>query len=315
MCLSIKKFDMNILIAALFIIVLVPVVAYFLFPEFLFDLFRWAARRSAGLIKKGIQIDRDRMVYLEGGQGETVMLLHGFAGNKDFWTQFAKKLTKNYHVIIPDGIGFGESSKRLDENYNIDSQVKRLNQFTELLHLERFHLAGNSAGGMVAAIYAAMFPNKIRTLSLLAPYVGPKAKENEFLRKALNGENLFLINSLEEFEKVICYLFVKTPPIPRIFRKVMATRLISARELNEKMWRDVMVDEKLTLDPFLPMIEAPVCLIWGDQDRIFDISDVSILEKGLKNCQTVIMKETGHVPIMEKPEETAAVFLSFLSQK
>jgi pimeloyl-ACP methyl ester carboxylesterase len=297
------------------IIVLLPAVAYFLFPEFLFDLTRKANWRFAGLVKKEIQVDGDRIIYLEGGQGETVVLLHGFTADKDYWTQFAKQLTGDYHVVIPDVAGFGESTKRFDENYNIDSQVKRLDRFAELLHLERFHLAGNSGGGMVAAVYAARFPQKISTLALLAPYVGPTAKETEFFHQAKTGVNLFLISSPDQFEKLLCYLFVKPPPIPGAFKKVLADRLVAAREFNEKIWKDVVVDERMVLDPYLPMIQAPVCIIWGDKDRILDVSDASILEKDLKNHQTVIMKETGHVPMVEKPAETAAVYVNFLKKE
>ena len=78
----------------------------------LYNLARMDTWRSAGLVKKEIQVDSHRIVYLEGGQGETVLLLHGFAGNKDNWTYFAEPLIRDYHVVIPDLAGFGESTKR-----------------------------------------------------------------------------------------------------------------------------------------------------------------------------------------------------------
>src|SRR5208337_2543477 len=83
------------------------------------------------------------------------------------------------------------------------------------------------------------------------------------------------------------------------------------RKFNEKIGWDLF-QEGFALEPFLPMILAPVCIIWGDHDRILDVSGASILEKGLKNHQTVIMKDTGHVPMMEKPPETAAAYMNFL---
>ncbi len=60
------------------------------------------------------------------------------------------------------------------------------------------------------------------------------------------------------------------------------------------------------------MIQAPALIIWGGHDRIIDISSVPILEKGLKNHQTVILKDTGHIPMTEKPAETAAAYINFL---
>ena len=65
---------------------------------------------------------------------------------------------------------------------------------------------------------------------------------------------------------------------------------------------------------FLPILEAPVLIVWGDHDGIFDVSGAAILEKGLKHHQTVIMKDTGHLPMTEKPAETAAIYIDFLKK-
>jgi abhydrolase domain-containing protein 6 len=91
----------------------------------------------------------------------------------------------------------------------------------------------------------------------------------------------------------------------------LAAQRISQRAFNEKILGDLR-KAHLSLEPFLPAVNVPVLIIWGDKDKILDISSVSILEKKLKNYQTVIMKETGHVPILEKPQETATSYLYFL---
>ena len=302
------------LAVAALLVMLLFVVPYFLFPEFLFNIAQKASRLSAGLVKKEIQVDNHRIVYLEGGQGKTVLLLHGYAANKDNWTYFAKRLTRDYRVIIPDLPGFGESTKRFDENYNIESQVKRLDRFAEILQLERFNLVGNSMGGLIAALYSERVPQKISTLALLAPAGLLTAQKSEFSRQLEKGDNLLLISSADDLEKVLPYLFVKPPAISGPFKKVLAAQGMAAREFNVKIMKDLM-DERLALEPLLPMIQAPVCIIWGDHDRILDVSGASILEKGLKNHQTFILKETGHLPMMEKPAETAAAYMSFLKNQ
>jgi len=276
---------------------------------------RHDAWRSAGLVQKEIQVDSDRIAYLEGGEGETVLLLHGYAANMNHWTYFAKQMTPYYHVVIPDLAGFGESTKRWDANYNIDSQMKRLERFSEVMQLKRFHLVGNSMGGAIAAVYSARFPQKISTLALLAPYGLTTAKKSEVAWKMENyGDNPFLISGLDDYEKILPLLFVETPPIPDPIKKVEVADAMAARKFNEKIGLDLF-KEGFALEPFLPMIQAPVCIIWGDKDRILDVSGASILEKGLKNHRTVIMKDTGHVPMMEKPPETAAVYMNFLKNQ
>ena len=68
-------------------------------------------RRVAGLERREIDLpDGIKYVYLEGGKGEALLLLHGFGANKDNFTRVAKYLTPHYRVIVPDHIGFGESA-------------------------------------------------------------------------------------------------------------------------------------------------------------------------------------------------------------
>jgi len=302
------------LAAAVLLVILLLGALYFLFPEFVFKLAQEANRHSAGLVKKEVQVDSDRIVYLEGGKGETVLLLHGYTADKDFWTYFAKRLTGEYHIVVPDLAGFGESTKRLDENYSIDSQVKRLDRFAEVLQMEKFHLAGNSMGGTIAAVYSAKFPHKIVTLALLAPGGLKTANASDYYRQLQKGINPLLIGSPDDFENVLTYAYVKPPAMPGAFKRVLAARAMAAREFNEKIGRDLF-GERLVLEAFLPMIQAPVLIIWGDKDRILDVSGASILKKGLQNNRTFILKDTGHMPMLEKPEETAAAYVSFLKNQ
>ncbi len=276
--------------------------------------FQKDAWRSAGLERKEIQVDGDRIVYLEGGRGEAVLLLHGYGADKDNWVAFAKLLTPHYHVVIPDLAGFGESTRKWDENYNIENQVKRLDGFTGVLRLKKLNVAGNSMGGAIAAVYAARFPQKVSTLALLDTYGLKTAKWTQFQSQMQNGKNLLLISSPGDFDNLLPYLFVTPPPIPAPAKLVMVDQMMADRKFNEKIGWD-LYHEALSLESFLPMIQAPVLIVWGDHDRLLDVSAVRILEKGLKNHQTLVMKDTGHLPMLEKPVETAAAYISFLHRQ
>lgn len=287
---------------------------YFLFPEAVFKLAIDAQRRSADLVKKEVQVDDHKIVYLEGGKGETILLLHGFGGNKDMWTGFSKNLTTDYHVLIPDLAGYGESSRLLKENYNIENQVKRLDRFAEVLNLNKFHIAGNSLGGSIATVYSAKYPQKVLTLALLNPYGLKSPKKSWWEQQIEKGSNPLLIRSQDDYKNLGPMLFVKPPSIPGPFLKIMAAQAISQREFNEKTSNDIRA-EHFSLEVSLPLIQAPVLIIWGDTDKIMDVSGVPILEKGLKTYKTIIMKDTGHLPMMEKPEETNKSYLNFLKNK
>ncbi|MBC2736298.1 MAG: alpha/beta hydrolase [Desulfobacteraceae bacterium] len=296
---------------------------YFLFPETVFKLAMDAQRRSADLVKKEVQVDGQRIVYLEGGKGETILLLHGFGGNKDAWTAFAKYF-KGYHLVIPDIPGFGESAQVPTQSYDIDSQVGRIERFIGVLKLDTFHIAGNSMGGVFAATYGAAHPEKVLTITLMNTGGAPSQNKSEFVIQLEKGNNMFRISNIEDYNKLMDLIFVKRPAMPAAFRKIIAENVwIAHTEFNMKIWNDMLSVKsvesvefsKLTIGPTLSKVQAPVLIIWGDQDKVTDIGGVAVLEKSLTNHKTVIMKDTGHVPPIEKPEETAKAYLDFLKGK
>ena len=63
-----------------------------------------------------------------------------------------------------------------------------------------------------------------------------------------------------------------------------------------------------------PEIQAPTLILWGDKDKLLHVSCVPILEMGIKHHQTVIMKNCGHAPMLERPKETADHYLRFLRE-
>ena len=286
---------------------------YFLFPEAAFRLAIDAQRRSADLVKKEVLVDNHRIVYLEGGTGETIVLLHGFGGYKDQWTAFARYM-KGYHLVIPDLPGFGESSQVPTDNYSVESQVGRIDRFVEVLKLDKFHMAGNSMGGAYAAAYGAKHPGKVLTLALLDTAGVPSQSKSEFVLQLEKGNNLLLAGNPEDVEKLLALVYAKMPPIPPAFKKILVADWIAHTEFNRKIWNDTN-QFQFSLKPVLPQIQAPVLILWGEQDKMLDVGSVVFLEKNLKNHRTVIMKDTGHCPMIEKPEETAKAYRSFLNEK
>jgi abhydrolase domain-containing protein 6 len=294
-------------------VVVLPAAFYFLFPETVFKLAINAQRGSADLVRKEVQVDDHRIVYLEGGKGETVVLLHGFGSNKDIWTAFAKYL-KGYHLVIPDVPGFGESSQVPADSYTIEKQAGRIARFVEVLKLDKFHMAGNSLGGAYIAAYGVKHPGKVLTLALLDTVGTPSQKKSEFVMHLEKGNNLLLAGNAEDYNKLMALLFVKKPAVPASFRKILFADWIAHAEFNKKIWNDSKLLQ-FSLAPVLPLIQAPVLIIWGDQDKMLDVGGVAFLEKNLKKHRTVIMKDMGHCPMLERPEETAKAYVSFLKEK
>ena len=306
---NILKYGLLVIVA----VVVLLVAFYYLFPESVFKMVINGQRRSADLVKKEVQVDDHKIVYLEGGKGETVILLHGFGSNKDSWPMFAKYL-KGYHLVIPDIPGFGESSQVTADDYGMESQVARINRFVEVLKLDKFHMAGNSMGGALAASYGAKHSERLLTLALLAPAGIPSQKKSEFVMQMEKGRNLLFAGNAKDYDDLLALIFVKPPPIPAPFKKILIAYMADHSKFDKKIWKDWQ-PEKFSLAPALPLIESPVLIMWGDQDKIVDVGGVAFLEKYLKTSKTVILTDTGHTPMMEKPEESAKSYLSFLKEK
>ena len=300
----------KVLIAVLVVIVAV-VIGYYAFPEKVAGYMIDAARSKAGLIKKEVKIDDHKIVYLEGGKGPTILLLHGYTGDKDNWTMFAPYLTKNYHVVIPDIPGYGDSSMIEAASYDLSSQMSRLHKFAQALELKKFHIVGNSMGGFFAGTYAVRYPDEVISLGLFNA-AGVKSLEKSIVMKmAEKGENPLVLKDASDLPRLMDLVFVKQPTLPYPIVKVMINTSLANRKFYEKERKELFAD-LFSLEKDLPKIKAQTLILWGEQDKIIDVSSVPVFEKGLKNHKTVIIKDCGHVPMIEKPQETAAHYIDFI---
>lgn len=291
--------------------IVVTIGAYYAFPLRVAESLIQLARRKAGLVKKVIQVDDHTLTYLEGGTcAETILLLHGFAGNKDHWLAIAPYL-KDYHLVIPDLPGHGESSKREEANYNTVRQIDRLHDFARQLHLKKFHLAGNSMGGMFSGAYAVRYPEDVLSVGLFNPAGVRATQPSEAAKMLERGENPLMLESEADFDRLSGLVFFKPPFMPYPLRKMSVATALGNNVFNQKMLKEI-VPETQALEPELARITAPTLILWGAQDRFLDISSVAVFESGLKNHQTVILQNCGHVPMIEKPRETAEAYLAFL---
>ncbi len=293
------------------VVIAALVLLYFAFPGTVYKLAILAGQKAAGLTEKSVEVDDHRIAYLEGGRGATVLLIHGYSADRNNWLRFARYLTPKYHVVIPDLAGFGESSRLQGATYDIESQVKRLDRFAETLKLAKFHVAGNSMGGQIAGVYAAAHPQKVLSLGLFAPGGIQSPEKSELWKMLEKGTNPLLISSPDDFDRMLKMVFVKVPPMPYPVKKAAIEQAIRNRSFNEKIAGDLR-NKPLALEPFLSRIKAPTLILWGDRDNLLHVSSVPILEKAIPNHQTVIMKDCGHVPMMERPRETADHYLKFL---
>jgi len=289
------------------------------FPEHLVALMLSAVRRFGGLRARIVDVDGVTWPYLDGGleSGEIVILLHGFGGDKDNWPLYARHLSKTFRVIAPDLPGFGENGRDPDPDadYRISTQVGRLRKFVEAMGIDRFHIAGNSMGGYLALEYALAYPSSVITMLLLNNAGVSSINKSEVEVAANRGENMLVVSSLQELDKLLKLIVYRPMPIPGVVKQHIGKRLIDQRCFLDRIFWS-LYDDNLNrpLDDQLHNVSVPTLIIWGCCDRIIDVSCTEIMKERIPHNQCIVFEKTGHVPMLECPVQTASAHREFISQ-
>lgn len=285
----------------------------YLSPTALFTSAQWFERHVAGLRSERIEVADLSIHYYQGGpsDGETILMVHGFAANKDNWLRFARYFTERYNVIALDLPGFGASSKP-PASYDVGTQAERIAAFTRALNIGKLHLIGNSMGGHIAALYAARYPDQVLSLALLDNAGVSAPRNSELIERLERGEaNPLLVQTPADFERLLEFVFVETPVLPAGVKRHLAEVAI-ANSTHYRGVFDQLIERYIPLEPELPKIQAPTLLLWGERDRVLDVSSIDVMRPLLKRPSVVIMRDSGHAPMIERPRETAAHYQAFL---
>ena len=120
-----------------------------------------------------------------------------------------------------------------------------------------------------------------------------------------------MVRQPEDFQKLLDFVFVQQPPPPAPLKRYLGERAVAASAFNAQIFEQLR-QRYIPLEPELPKIEAPTLLLWGDRDRVLDVSSIEVMRPLLKRPSVVIMENCGHVPMVERPEETAQHHQAFL---
>lgn len=267
-------------------------------------------RRSAGLEAKNLEVDDFTIAYLSNepiANAPTIVMLHGFGANKDHWLRMAAHLTTDYNVYAIDLPGHGDSSKPLDIGYSISDQVGYLDRIFRELALDNIHLAGNSMGGAIAALYAATYPGNVRSATLFDP-AGVFEFDSELVVRVLQGENPLIVEKPGDFERLIDFALEKKPFVPWPIFSVMEQRAIANQPVNERIFAAIRDSGYQTgFRDALKHITAPVLIVWGREDRVINYRNAEVFQREIPQSSVVIMDNVGHAPMVEVPEQSAAL--------
>ena len=270
-------------------------------------------RSVAGLQRKETTLaDGTHMVWLEGGSGAPLVLVHGFGADKDNFTRVSRYLTPHYRVIVPDLVGFGESSHRADVDYHYAAQAERLRAFVQALGLKRIDLGGNSMGGGIAMSYAAQHPDEVASLWLIDCAGIAEAPPSELVKiVTTTGQNPLMITKESDYPAFLHFVMSEPPWIPGTMMDVLARERIANQALERQVFQQIATD---SVSAAVKGLATPTLVTWGEEDRALSVGTVPVLKALLPNAQSIVMPHIGHAPMLERPQESAEGYLRFRGQ-
>ena len=176
-----------------------------------------AAQAPARIESRVADVNGLKMRYLAAGQGEPVILLHGYAQTSHMWRPLMKELAKTRRVVAPDLRGFGDTTKA-ETGYDKKTMAQDVHALARQLGIRKAGIAGHDIGLMVAYAYAAQYPAEVERIALL----------DAFIPGVGDTTNLFLLRDLWHF-----HFYGKTP-----------LALVTGREriYFEHFWNDFAAD-------------------------------------------------------------------------
>jgi pimeloyl-ACP methyl ester carboxylesterase len=307
---------LTLALAALVLAGLGFAVIYWVYPE---ALARWsvhALRHHSRLSEHSNSIPGFRIAYLEGGHGEPMVLLHGIGADKDNFTPVSRFLTGRYRVLIPDLPGFGHSERPAEASYTIAEQVERVRQWLDVMGLDRVHLGGSSMGGWIAAGLAATYPERVRSLWLLAPAGVMSAEPSEMLQRLAAGERPPLFaEKAADFDAVLDFVLSKRPFLPGPVKRALARRATEDYKLHNRIFQQILQPIANPLDTLAERIEAPTLVVWGELDRALHVSGAGILGRLINRAEVQQLPHIGHLPMLEAPKVVAHRYVHFLTHQ
>ena len=257
--------------------------------------------------------------YTDEGTGIPVILIHGYGGSHRNFQKLNDRLKGENRVIRIDLPGFGLSDLP-DAKEEKKDFMKMYSDFfsfmLDTLHIDSVYLVGNSMGGMMCWNAALEHKDKVKKLVLL----GSAGYELEKIAKGVSRIMNLPFMSL---------VFAKGAPMSITesnARKIYAdpTKINPAEVVNtNKMWnREGNLDAAYRLmqsgqfpdSSRIAQISMPTLIIWGKNDKIVPVAHAAKFKRDIKGSQLVILDTCGHVPMIEKADETAGLIKKFFAE-
>jgi pimeloyl-ACP methyl ester carboxylesterase len=282
-----------------------------------------SGNKSKGRLEfKRAQTRMGTFSYIQAGQGEPVLLLHGLGGTKASFLPTVSALANEFKLIAPDHLGFGESDKPIGAAYDAKFFAKSIAALMDELDIDTAHVVGNSMGGRVALELGFTYPERTNRLVLLSPslawkrdrkwlnvvkaarpelgllQLAPRPAVEAIVRRLVpGGMDGWAAIGLDEFLRAYC-----TPRGRAAFYAAARHIYLEEPHGENGFWTR------------LETLQPESLFVWGKQDKLVPIQFARHVQEALPAAQH-LEQDCGHVPQIERPRETHAAIRRFLETR
>lgn len=250
------------------------------------------------------------LAFEDVGNGEPIVLLHGYPFNRSLWREQVEVLKETHRVITPDLRGLGESP--LTETATMDEMANDVAALLDSLGIEKAVIGGLSMGGYVTLAFTRLFPHRVKGLMLAD--TRPQSDTEEGKQNREHQAQLALSKGMGAIaEEMLPKLLAPTTITERseivscVSEMIVTTNPQGAANAQRGMAR------RLDHTEMLSSINIPALIIVGSEDVLTPLSDSEKMHEAIKDSLLIIIEGAGHCSNLENPEMFNAALRSFLN--
>jgi pimeloyl-ACP methyl ester carboxylesterase len=269
--------------------------------------------------RKTVVVDGLRTSYLEAGEGEAVVLLHGgeFGASAELgWEHNIADVAGRYRVLAPDMLGFGESAKVIDFNDGRGMRIRHIARFCELLGIDAAHFVGNSMGAINLLTDATSESPALPVRSIVAICGGGDILCNPYVDVLYEYDA-----TLPGMRRIVEALFYD-PCYPAddayVQRRYESSVAPGAWEaIAAARFRRPGLDPPATPPSkrAYERITVPTLTVEGEADKLLPPGWAAQVARAISGARSAVIERSGHCPQIERPSAVNELLLEFLADQ
>jgi pimeloyl-ACP methyl ester carboxylesterase len=269
-----------------------------------------------------IEIDGTPVNYVDIGEGELepIVFVHGLGGQWQNFLENIPRAAQERRVIALDLPGFGSTPAPRDK-ITIPEYGRCVDALCEKLSLGRVDMVGNSMGGYVAAEVAIQFPERIDQLILVsaagissADVARRPIQTAGRIATAVVSYNAMRLREIAARPKSRHMALALVARYPSLLRADLAYEGFF-KGAGKRVFDDALrACLEYDFRDRLPEIRQPTLIVWGEKDSIIPVKDAAEFERLIPDSRKVVMKDTGHIPMAERPQTFNDLMMEFLAE-